>query len=244
MLLKVCLNGARARAEHPALPLTPVELAHVAQASVAAGAGAIHMHPRNASGAQSLAADEIGAAVVAVRAACPGVPLGVSTLFGILPDPARRVAAVRGWTILPDFASVNFGEPGTTELCAALHALGVKIEAGLDTPAAAEAYVHARMVGKCLRVLLEPGEQNAADALATAAAIEAILDAAEDTTPRLLHGEDAAAWQLLAAAAARGYDSRIGLEDVLTLPDGSAAHDNAALVAAAVEQLGALQQRK
>ncbi|KPV49338.1 hypothetical protein SE17_33225, partial [Kouleothrix aurantiaca] len=144
-------------------------------------------------------------------------------------------------TILPDFASVNFGESGTPELCAALDALGVGIEAGLDTPAAAEAYVRAGMVGRCLRVLLEPGEETTAAALATVAAIEAILEAADDTTPRLLHGGDTAAWTLIDAAAARGYDTRIGLEDVLTLPDGSAAHDNAALVAAAVGRLGALR---
>lgn len=243
MLLKVCLNGARERTQHPALPLTPAELAHAAQTSVAAGAGAIHMHPRNLSGAQSLAAEDIGAAAAAVREACPGVPVGVSTLFSMQPDPAQRAAAVREWTILPDFASVNFGEPGTPELCAALDALGVEIEAGLDTPAAAEAYVRSGMVGRCLRVLLEPGEETAAAALATVAAIEAILEAADDTTPRLLHGEDTAAWALIDAAAARGYDTRIGLEDVLTLPDGGAAHDNAALVAAAVERLSRAQNR-
>ncbi len=90
MLLKVCLNGDRSADEHPALPQTPAELAEAARAAVAAGARAIHMHPRDPSGAQALDADTIGAALEAVRAACPGVPVGVSTLFTILPDPARR----------------------------------------------------------------------------------------------------------------------------------------------------------
>jgi uncharacterized protein (DUF849 family) len=36
-------------------------------------------------------------------------------------------------------------------------------------------------------------------------------------------------------AASRLFDVRIGLEDVLNLPDGSPAPDNAALVAAARE---------
>ena len=35
---------------------------------------------------------------------------------------------------------------------------------------------------------------------------------------------------MLDAAVARGRDIRIGLEDVLTLPDGRPAPDNAALV--------------
>ena len=233
MLLKACLNGDRCAAEHAALPQTAAELAEAARAAVAAGAGAIHMHPRDASGAQSLHADVIGAAVAAVRAACPGVPVGVSTLFSILPDPALRAVAVAAWRELPDFASVNYGEPGMPELCAALRAVGVGIEAGLDTPQAAERYVRSAAFGACLRVLIEPGELEPVAALATAGAIQAILDRSRDATPRLLHGVGPAAWPLLDAAIARGYATRVGLEDVLTLPDGTPAPDNTALVRAA-----------
>jgi uncharacterized protein (DUF849 family) len=236
MLIKVCLNGARDSVEHPALPITPTDLAAAAQAAVAAGAGAIHMHPRERHGAQSRASDVIGAAVVAVRSVCAGVPVGVSTLSSIVPDPAQRAAIVAGWGERPDFASVNFGEPGTAELCSALQAIGVGIEAGLDTPEAAERYVYSTVFGACVRVLIEPSElgMDLAAELATVAAIEAVLDQAGDTTPRLLHGEGATAWALIDAAIARGYDTRIGLEDVLLLPDGAIAADNAALVAAAV----------
>ena len=41
MLLKAALNGARTRADHPAIPLTPDEQAREAIAAVAAGAGAL-----------------------------------------------------------------------------------------------------------------------------------------------------------------------------------------------------------
>ena len=51
---------------------------------------------------------------------------------------------------------------------------------------------------------------------------------------RLLHGLDASAWEFVALAATRGYDTRTGLEDTLRLPDGSIATNNAALVAAAL----------
>ena len=237
MLIKACLNGARAAAEHPALPLTPDALAAAAKASVAAGARAIHMHPRGAGGAQSLASSDIGAAVRAVRAACPGVPIGVSTLFDILPDPARRAGAVAAWREPPDFASVNLGEPGTPDLRAALQARGVAIEAGLDSAEAAEQYVRLGLAGDCLRVLIEPGEPALDAALVTVAAIEAILDRAGDITPRLLHGIGPTAWPLIDAARARGYATRVGLEDVLTMPSGAPATDNAALVAAAVRRV-------
>jgi uncharacterized protein (DUF849 family) len=71
MLIKVCLNGAHGPEAHLALPLTPAALAAEARAAVAAGAGAVHMHPRDAEGVQSLAARDIGAAVAAVRNVYP-----------------------------------------------------------------------------------------------------------------------------------------------------------------------------
>jgi uncharacterized protein (DUF849 family) len=40
---------------------------------------------------------------------------------------------------------------------------------------------------------------------------------------------------LIALACSRGYDTRVGLEDILTLPDGKRARDNADLVAAAAQ---------
>ena len=77
MLIQACLNGSRVPGAHPALPCTPEELASAARAAVAAGARALHIHPRGPDGAQSLAPEQIGA----VRSACPGVPVGVSTLY-------------------------------------------------------------------------------------------------------------------------------------------------------------------
>ena len=75
VLLQACLNGARGVDEHPALPVTGAELAADASACVRAGAGAIHCHPRDADGQESLHVDVIDAVVREVRAAC-GVPVG------------------------------------------------------------------------------------------------------------------------------------------------------------------------
>jgi uncharacterized protein (DUF849 family) len=52
--------------------------------------------------------------------------------------------------------------------------------------------------------------------------------------PRLHHGYGPATWAVVGAALERGRDVRVGLEDVLVMPDGSTAAGNAALVAAAV----------
>jgi uncharacterized protein (DUF849 family) len=48
---------------------------------------------------------------------------------------------------------------------------------------------------------------------------------------------NATAWPLLDAAGARGYSTRIGFEDALTLPDGTVAAGNGELVRAALARL-------
>jgi uncharacterized protein (DUF849 family) len=233
MLIKACLNGSRACGDHPALPLAPDELAREAHGAVEAGAGALHIHPRRADGEQSLESGDVAAAVAAVRTACPGVPVGVTTIALAEPDPARRLSLVRSWTLLPDFASVNFSEAGAADLCTALLEIGVGVEPGLSTAGDAQLLIATGIAGRCLRLLFEPEEQNLDAALATVAAIEVVLDTAGVRTPRLLHGLEGTAWSLLDIALERGYDVRVGLEDTLRLPDGRPARDNAQLVAAA-----------
>ncbi|HEY7613287.1 MAG TPA: 3-keto-5-aminohexanoate cleavage protein [Gemmatimonadales bacterium] len=232
MLLQAAINGARAPAEHPALPARPDELAAAARACVAAGAGAVHFHVRGANGGESLGAADLARAVTAVRGACRGTPLGVSTGAWIEPDPERRLALIRRWHVLPDYASVNFDEPGAVEIAEELLELGVGVEAGLSGLAAAESLLRADLVDRCLRVLLEPQEQEPAAALDTVGHIVRTL-ASADGIPRLLHGVDATAWPLLREAVRRGYDARIGLEDTLRLPGGELAGDNLDLIRAA-----------
>jgi uncharacterized protein (DUF849 family) len=237
-VLKACLNGARRRADHPAVPVTPAELAAAAVAARDAGAGALHVHPRGDDGAETLAADPIAAALDAIRAAVD-LPVGVSTGAWFMPDPAERLAAVSSWTTLPDFASVNVHESGALDLASALLDRGVGVEAGIWTAAAATVAVDHGLAERCLRLLFEPMEQDLGAALANVAAIEAALDGVAPTVPRLLHGFAATAWPVLGHAAAHGYDSRMGLEDTLVGPDGAPAVDNAALVRAAVARMSA-----
>jgi len=237
VLVKACLNGARSPAEHPALPVTPAELAAEASAAVAAGAGALHFHPRDGGGEETLAAAGVAAAVEAVRAACPGVPLGVSTGLWITHgDPERRLAEIAGWDGpgRPDFASVNLSEEGAGEVAAALRASGVGVEAGTWSEENAELVAAGALGGDLVRILIEPQEDDSGAAVARAAAIERALSDRGVPGPRLHHGYGAATWAVLAAALERGRDIRVGLEDTLELPDGSTASGNGELVAAAV----------
>lgn len=52
--VKACLNGGRMRGEHPAVPQTAAELAADALSVRGASAFAVHVHPRDAAGAQTL----------------------------------------------------------------------------------------------------------------------------------------------------------------------------------------------
>jgi uncharacterized protein (DUF849 family) len=77
-------------------------LATAAAAAVAAGAEAVHLHPRGSDGVESLHHEDVGAAVHAVRLACPATPIGVSTGLWITDhDHVARRALVARWTSLP-----------------------------------------------------------------------------------------------------------------------------------------------
>ena len=112
---------------------------------------------------------------------------------------------------------------------AALHA-GIAVEAGLATPADAEQLAGGPFTHQILRALVEV-DGGADEARAVAESIP-------EGMPQLWHGYGQRTWEVLRAAAAAGHDVRVGLEDVLTLPDGRLAADNAELVAAAVELTG------
>src|SRR2546427_2971663 len=131
-LIQAAINGRRTRAEHPGVPTTPDQQALAAAECVAAGAGAIHLHVRAPDGRESVAAGDVARAVAAMRGAVPGVPIGVSTGAWIVVDSERRLKEVERWTVLPDYASVNFHEDGSRQLAELLHSRGVGIEAGLS----------------------------------------------------------------------------------------------------------------
>jgi uncharacterized protein (DUF849 family) len=232
--VKACINGARTPDAHPGLPVSPQQLADAAVAAHGAGAKAVHLHPKTADGVDSLAAETVGAAVGAVRHALPGLPLGVTTGFWALPDPQRRLQAVESWTVLPDFASVNWHEPGSVELAQLLLSRGIGVEIGIFHAEAADSWARSEVAPHCLRVMIELGPDGDTE---TADDLLARIQSAGSPAPILLHGLDDSCWPLLAHAGVRGLQTRIGLEDTLLLPDGSTAPGNAELVAAATDVL-------
>jgi uncharacterized protein (DUF849 family) len=232
--VKACINGARTPDQHRNLPITPDQLAADALAVHEAGAKAVHLHPKNADGNDALQPEIVDAAVSAVRHAVPGLPLGVTTGYWALPDADARQRAVRQWTELPDFASVNWHEPGAEALAELLLTRGIGVEAGIFHADAAAAWAASDLARHCMRVMVElpgDGDVDTADDL-----LDRVI-AAGSPAPVLLHGLDESCWPLLEHAGVRGVQTRIGLEDTLRLPDGSTPSGNADLVAAALRLL-------
>jgi uncharacterized protein (DUF849 family) len=215
------------REEHPAVPLSAAELAADAVAVRREGAFAVHLHPRDANGRPTMAAAPCDAAVAAIRAAAPGLPVGLSSSADVDPDPFARAAAVSAWRERPDFISVNISELGWAGIArAALHS-GIGVEAGLATVSDAEEFARSPFVHQVVRALVEV-DGGAEEARAVAQHVPGDV-------PQLWHGFGPQTWEVISAAAAAGIDVRVGLEDVIALPAGRVASDNAELVAAAID---------
>jgi uncharacterized protein (DUF849 family) len=241
--LKACLNGNRTRDEHERVPLTPEELAADARAAVAAGARGVHVHARRADGDETLAASENDATVTAIRRACRGIPVGLTTGAWIEPDVETRLAAIAGWRVLPDFASVNFSEEGATEVARLLIERGIGVEAGLATIGDALVLADSGLGHNCLRILVEVEDEEPEAAVAAAAGIADELRSLGLDAPQLHHGFGGATWAVLRRALERGHDIRIGLEDTFVSANGGRARDNADLVSAAVALIEELRGR-
>ncbi|MFK0254569.1 3-keto-5-aminohexanoate cleavage protein [Streptomyces sp. NPDC090445] len=254
--LQVSLNGARGAADGAAVPLSPGDLAESALGAVAAGAAEVLVHPRTPCGRESLSPRVVGPLLEALRGAGVFVPLSVCASIAAEPDPAGRLERVRSWTVLPDRAAVHFAEPGAAELARALLARGVAVDAVVvvGTAGAAAGEGAAAWLGSLARFLasrrpesagvvrVRPVVELAAVPAASGPAAVAGLVAAlrrRAVGPVLVYGREAAAWPVLRLAVRCGADARIGLGDVLRLPDGRPAGSNAALVAAAREAAGA-----
>ena len=231
MRIVACLNGDRRPGAHPALPVSVDQLVADAHAVVAAGANAIHVHPRGPGGAESLEPQVVTPLMEGLRSDGPAVPVSLTTSLSAESDPWRRYDLVHRWAspLLPDSVTLNLHEAGSVDLAHLLDDRRVDVEAGVWTVEAARILVATKI--RVSSVLVEPTQVALEDAERNADAILSLLDRAGVDAPRMLHGTDATAWPLLESAVSSGYDIRIGLEDTMRLPDGSEALDNAALVA-------------
>jgi uncharacterized protein (DUF849 family) len=235
MIVQACLNGSRPVDYHARLPLDAEAMARDGAESIGVGAAEVHLHPRDFARRESLSIATIGPTLRAMRQACPGSLIGVSTGAWIEADEHRTLAAIEGWDELPDYASVNLAEPDAPAVMELLQSRGVGIEAGLASIHDAERLVKLKNSVRVLRILIEIAEQDFIEGASVADAIATSLAHAEIRRPILLHGIDLTVWPFVRLAAERRWSTRVGLEDGRETVEGKIASGNSELVAAAVE---------
>jgi len=235
-LIQVANNGDRTKEDHASVPITASELVRDTVACVAAGAGAMHVHPRDGDTRETVDATIVNNLARKIQAAC-GVPIGVSTQEDIEPDVDRRLAQIRLWRT-PDYASVNMCEEGSVEVMQTLLTNGIGVEAGIWSVADADALARTGFANRITRVLVEPNEwQVGEDIRATLTLIDHIhqtLTGHGITVPRLQHSDGVMAWPVLKDALRRNLQTRTGFEDSLVDAEGNPVASNAALVHAAI----------
>jgi uncharacterized protein (DUF849 family) len=213
LIVAVAPNGARkTKADHPALPMTALEIAADAEDCLAAGAAMIHLHVRDGEGRHTLSVEAYREAIGALRDRLGDnlIIQATSESVGVY-EPEQQMAMVR--ELKPEAVSL---------------ALRELLPAGADQgPFAdfahwvAQEAIMAQWILYCVGQRSEP-----ADLLAFLAAASG-----DDPWAICAFGPKEAAAGLTAAAL--GGHVRVGFENNLQLPDGTLAPDNAASVAAA-----------
>ena len=229
-MLKAAINGIRKKSDHPNIPVTDSEILNDIKSSLKAGAEAIHFHVRNKDGNESLFAEDLNRIFSLLRKELPGAKIGISSGEWILPDSQKRIEVIKSWEMLPDFVSVNFDEAAAEEISEILIEKNVGVEAGISFPDEVEKLVKSKIADKCIRILIEPQEQEISEAEKNINEIELILDKSRNSVPRLLHGFEKIVWDLIKISVDKGYSTRAGLEDTLILPNGKIANSNTELI--------------
>ncbi len=243
LLVMLAPNGARrTRADHPALPITPAELAESADRAVTAGAAAIHLHVRDRDGRHTLDPGRYREAIAAIRERVGPDPLvQVTSESDGRFSPEEQMAMVR--TLVPEAVSLAVREllpdDDRRTLARAHTFLSWIDEAGilpqfiLYSPHDVERFRALWQDGVIARrrafVLLVLGRGAALVQLpAMLAALQP--DHPERAVDWMVCGFEALELPAAASAIALGGHVRVGFENNLHLADGRRAPDNAALV--------------
>lgn len=258
-IITAALTGVLAtRAQSPAIPYTPEEIAEEARRSVEAGASIVHIHARQDSGLPAYDVQTYARIDREVRRRCPDVIMNFST--GAMGVPtAERVQHIR--ELKPDLAALNMGSMNYAIYSAKnkqfyhdhvfanpfkdmRYFLEAMNEAGTRPEMECFDTGHINNAAPLIDLgILQPPYQFSL--------IMGVLGGIPATTKNLVHQVDQLPaqsfwqviavgrkqWPMIAAAISMGGHIRVGLEDNLYLPDGSLANSNGEAVSAAVEMV-------
>ncbi|MDX1576240.1 MAG: 3-keto-5-aminohexanoate cleavage protein [Kiloniellales bacterium] len=254
VILAVAPNGARkTKADHPALPMTPEEIAATAAQCRDAGAAMIHLHVRDPEGRHSLDVETYRTATAAVRSAVGrDLVVQVTSEAVDIYDPEEQMQIVRD--LKPEAVSLAIREivpDAASEGAAAAFLAWVAAEEILPQYILYSADDLRRFDDLIARGIV-PGERQVV-LFVLGRYTKGQTSEPRELMPFLAANTRDHLWSVCAfgpretacavAAAALGGHARVGFENNFHLPDGSLAPDNAALVAAVAEGLTAIGHR-
>jgi uncharacterized protein (DUF849 family) len=234
-------NGARkTKADHPALPISPDELADCAESILSAGASIMHVHVRDDEGQHSLDVDRYRTATKAIRDRIGDqLVIQITTEACGIYTPVQQMEMVR--ELKPEAVSIALKElcpddepeRSATEFFAWLNDEGIMVQYILYSPEEVARFVKLRNQGVIpderpfvLYVLGRYSDNLTGDPRD----LESFAAVASDDTEWAVccfgKTEQAAA----SIASAMGGHARVGFENNLLAPDGGTATDNASLV--------------
>ena len=252
VILSCALTGAVTTKKHcPAIPYSPVEIAEEARRAYEAGAAVVHIHARTDDGAPTWDRATFARIMEEVKARCP-VLINWST-GGAGPMTAR----ISHLSLRPAIAALNMGSMNYAKWSAskrdfafkfvfanpfediigfarAMQEHGAKPEMEcFDTghTASHEVLADLGLIAKPYHFSFIMGVLGGIPASARHLAFQASQVPAGSRWKVI--GISREQWPLAMAALSLGGDVRVGLEDNFYLPDGTMAHSNGDLVAAA-----------
>jgi uncharacterized protein (DUF849 family) len=253
-VITCALTGVAAnRAQCPAIPYTPVEIAEEARRAFEAGATVAHIHAREDDGAPSFRKERYAEIMAECRARSP-IVINFST--GAIGVPMEdRIAHIRD--LKPEVGALNMGSmnyakfsPKRKEFVfdfvfqnpfsdivgflTAMNGAGVKPELecfDLGHIGNTAPLIEMGLLRPPLQFSLIMGVLGGVPA--TTRNLVAMVENLPDGAAWEVIGISHAQWRLLAAALTMGGNIRVGLEDNFYLPSGEMAKSNGDLAAAA-----------
>lgn len=241
VILAVAPNGARRnRADHPAVPMTPPEIAEAAAGAAEEGASMLHLHVRDAAGSHTLDPAAYQAAIAAVRSRVGGDLVVQATTEAVgrysAAEQMAMVRAVRPEGVslaLRELAPDQRSEPALADFLRWLRAEAIVPQFILYSPTDMQRFLALRNRGliEGFRhfLMFVLGRYGGTGANGMAAAPKDLLPFLSLLPPKDIWMTCAfgqAETNCLVTAAALGGHARVGFENNLLNADGAVAHDN------------------